>query len=60
MDSKLRDLFLAIPVAIALFLIGGFVVANKFGMFFVLIAIGLVGYAAGRVMDSPCSTAGEE
>jgi len=60
MDSKLRGLFLAIPVAIALFLLGGFVVDNKFGMIFVLLAIGLVGYTAGRVMDSPCSTAGEE
>lgn len=60
MDPKLRTLFLAIPVVIALFLIGGFVVDNKTGMVCVLIAIGLLGYTAGRVMDSPCSTAGEE
>lgn len=60
MNSKLRGLFLAIPVVIALFLIGGFVVNNIFGMILVLIAVGLLGYSAGRVLDSPCSTAGEE
>jgi len=60
MDSKLRSFFLAIPVGITLFLIGGFVVNNKLGIIFVLLAIGILGYAAGRVMDSPCSTAGEE
>ena len=60
MDSKLRGLFLAIPVSIFLFYLGGFVVNNKLGMVLVIAAIGLVGYAAGRVMDSPCTTAGKE
>ncbi|MDD2721334.1 MAG: hypothetical protein PHH47_08515 [Gallionella sp.] len=60
MDSKLRGLFLAVPVFIILFLLGGFVVNNILGMILVIIAIGILGFSAGRVMDSPCSTAGEE
>lgn len=60
MDSKLRGLFMAVPVFIILFLLGGFVVNNVLGMILVVIAIFILGFSAGRVMDSPCSTSGEE
>lgn len=60
MDSKSRGLFMAVPVFIVLFLIAGFVVNNVLGMILVVIALSIVGVAAGRVMDSPCSTSGEE
>ena len=56
MNSKLGIMFIAIIAGIILFLLGGFVVNNKFGMAFVILAIGMVGWAAGNVMDTRCTT----
>lgn len=60
MDSNCRGLFLSVPLFIALFFIAGFVVNNVLGMILVVIAIAILGVSAGKIMDSPCSTSGEE
>lgn len=60
MNSKLGLMFMAIVVAIILFFLGGFVLSNKLGMACVMIAIFIVGWTAGNVMDTPCETAGEK
>ena len=53
MDSKMRTLVIAIVAAVALWLLGGFVFGKAIGMIFVIIGIGLVGMAAGNIMNSP-------
>lgn len=53
MDSKIRTLVIAIIAAVVLWLLGGFVFGKVVGMIFVIIGIGLVGLAAGNIMNSP-------
>ena len=53
MNSKTRTLVIAIIAAVILWLLGGFVVGKSIGMIFVIIGIGIVGLAAGNIMNSP-------
>jgi len=53
MDSKSLILVLAAIVAAALWLLGGLVFNMAVGMVCVLVGIGIVGWAAGNIMDSP-------
>jgi hypothetical protein len=53
MNSKTRTLVIAIIAAVTLWLLGGFVVGKSIGMAFVIIGIGIVGLAAGNIMNSP-------
>ncbi len=56
MNSKLGIMFAAIIAGIILFLLGGFVLNNKLGMVCVILAIALIGWSAGNVMDTRCTT----
>lgn len=60
MNSKLGLMFLSIGAAIVLFFLGGFVLPNNLGMICVMLAIFIVGWSAGNVMDTPCETSGEK
>ncbi len=53
MDSKSRTLVLAVIAAAILWLLGGLVFNMAVGMICVLIGVGIVGWAAGNVMDTP-------
>lgn len=53
MNPKTRTLVFAITAACILWLLGGFVVGKSIGMVFVVIGIGIVGLAAGNIMNSP-------
>jgi O-antigen ligase len=53
MNSKTRTLVIAIIAAVVLWLLGGFVFGKSIGMVFVIIGIGIVGLAAGNIMNSP-------
>jgi len=52
MDSKSLILVLAVIVAAILWLLGGLVFNMAVGMACVIVGIGIVGWAAGNVMDS--------
>lgn len=53
MDSNSRTLILAVIAAAILWLLGGLVFNMAVGMICVLIGVGIVGWAAGNVMDTP-------
>lgn len=53
MDSKSRTLVLAVIGAAILWLLGGLVFNMAVGMICVLVGVGIVGLAAGNVMDTP-------
>ena len=53
MDSKIHTLVLSVVFAVALWLLGGFVVGHTLGIIFVFLSIFVVGWAAGNLMDTP-------
>lgn len=56
MDSKSRTLVLAAIAAAVLWLLGGLVFNMAVGMICVLAGVGIVGWAAGNMMDTPSPT----
>jgi len=56
MDSKSRTLVLAAIAAAVLWLLGGLVFNMAVGMICVLVGVGMVGWAAGNMMDTPSPT----
>lgn len=58
MDSKIRTLVLSVFVAVILWLLGGFVFGHTAGIICVFLSICIVGWAAGNMMDTPCTTSG--
>jgi hypothetical protein len=53
MDSKVRLLVLSVIIAVALWLLGGFVFGHALGIVCVFLSIAIVGWAAGNLMDTP-------
>ena len=53
MRSKINMMIMAIIAASALWLAGGFVFGHAVGMVCVILGIGIVGLAAGNIMNSP-------
>jgi hypothetical protein len=60
MDSKIRMLILSVVIAVALWLIGGFVVGHYLGIICVFLSIVVVGLAAGSLMDTPEPSSGSK
>jgi len=56
MDSKSRTLVLSVFAAAILWLLGGLVFNMAVGMICVLAGVGIVGWAAGNVMDTSSPT----
>lgn len=55
-NSKGSKLVVAIAIAVALWLLGGFVFGKAVGMICVILGIGIIGLAAGNIMNSPSPT----
>jgi hypothetical protein len=54
-NSNCKTLVVPLIVAAALWLVGGFFLSKEMGMVCVILGIGIAGWAAGRVMDSPAN-----
>ncbi len=52
-QSNCKSLVLPIIAAATLWLVGGFFLSKELAMICVILGIGIVGYAAGSVMNSP-------
>lgn len=56
MDSKMGTFWMALLASMVLWLVGGFMIGHEIGMICVILGITITGVAAGRVMDTPCTT----
>lgn len=53
--SNIKTLVVPLIVAAALWLVGGFLLSKEMGMVCVILGIGIAGWAAGVVMNTPAN-----